>query len=112
VLLRLLAELRLEVDEVRCEGARPHDVDHRDVERRRLRGEDASELRVRRIGSRRMRDDLHLDPGVLRELLGERNVARVAPADGVADEGDRLTAVSFLSAAAFGTFGAGYVAAA
>ena len=93
VLLRLLAELRLEVDEVRREGSRPDDVDHRDVERRRLRGEDAGELRVRRIGRRGMRNDLHLDPGVLRELLGERNVARVAPADGVADEGDRLTAV-------------------
>ena len=78
------------------EGARPEDVEHRDVERRRLRREHARELRVRRIRRGRMRNDLHLDPGVLRELLRERDVTIVTPADGVADERDRLAAVLLL----------------
>ena len=74
----------------------PYHVEHRDVERRRLRREDAGELRVRCVGRRRVRNDLHLDPGVLRELLRERDVTVVAPADGVADERDRLAAVLLL----------------
>src|SRR3954451_17064730 len=40
-----------------------------------------------------MRHDLHLDSGLLRELLRERRVALVSAADRVADERDRLPAV-------------------
>src|SRR3954471_15911050 len=40
-----------------------------------------------------MRHDLHLDAGLLRELLRKRRVALVSAADGVADECDRLPAV-------------------
>jgi hypothetical protein len=42
--LGLLAELRLQVDEVRCEGARPDHVDHRHIERGTVRREHPREL--------------------------------------------------------------------
>src|SRR3954451_10068078 len=40
-----------------------------------------------------MRHDLHLDSGLLRELLRERRVALMSAADRIADERDRLPAV-------------------
>ena len=72
----------------------PNDVEHRHVDRRRMRRERPSELRIGSVGGGRMRDHLHLDAGGCREPLGEPDVARVARPHGVvADEGDRLPAV-------------------